>query len=68
MAVASKDKNLILGAWGCGIFGNNPETIANLFLQEIELRKGYFENVIFAIPGEKSHNHQVFLEEIKSFI
>ena len=46
---------LILGAWGCGAFYNNPETIANLFKNAIEegLASKYIA-IYFAIPGE--HN------------
>ena len=56
-----KHKNLILGAWGCGVFGNDPEVIAKLFEQYlINDFKGVFEKVIFAIPGKESTNYKVF--------
>ena len=54
---------LILGAWGCGVFNNDPETIAHLFktllLGEFS---GVFGEAIFAIPGKDSYNHKVFAE------
>lgn len=56
---------LILGAWGCGVFGNDPRQIATDFKEMIELDfKGCFEKVIFAIPNENSINHKIFKEVI----
>ena len=54
-------KNLVLGAWGCGAFGNNPDTVAKYFydlLFEEDFRFA-FENIIFAIydRGEKKNFH-----------
>lgn len=49
-------KNLVLGAWGCGAFGNNPNEVAGYFRQVLE-DEGYgkcFEEVCFAIYGR--HN------------
>lgn len=42
---------LILGAFGCGVFKNNPERVANLFKQWIDEHPGVFETVVFAIHG-----------------
>jgi len=44
--------DIVLGAWGCGVFQNDPATVARLFdeaLSEIP----YFRKVIFAVldPG-----------------
>lgn len=41
-------KNIILGAWGCGAFGNNPYTVANAFMAGLEVIP-YFEHVAFAV-------------------
>ena len=61
IAEDNDERILILGAWGCGVFHNDPKTIAELFKAELEDEfKGAFDKVIFAIPGEKSNNHQVF--------
>ena len=41
---------LVLGAWGCGVFGNDPELVADLFKEELSLRfDGVFDEVVFAV-------------------
>jgi uncharacterized protein (TIGR02452 family) len=43
-------RNLLLGAWGCGVFGNDPEMIAGLFREAFDNKfSGCFQNVLFAI-------------------
>lgn len=52
---------LILGAWGCGAFNNDPLIVATTFKKFLTQEyAGVFDKVIFAIPGEESVNHQVF--------
>ncbi|NOX58919.1 MAG: TIGR02452 family protein [Planctomycetes bacterium] len=53
-ALASEQnyRHLILGAWGCGVFGNQPEQIAELFarflLDDARFAQ-QFETVVFAV-------------------
>lgn len=45
--------NLVLGAWGCGAFGNKPCVVAGLFTQAL-VEDGFgemFDEVCFAIRG-----------------
>ena len=45
-------KVLVLGAWGCGVFQNNPDDIARYFhyhLLENPKFNGLFEKVVFAV-------------------
>ncbi len=54
---------LVLGAWGCGAFGNDPERIAGIFQHAMQGRfMGQFDEVVFAIsdPNPKSHCHRSF--------
>lgn len=52
---------LILGAWGCGVFNNDPEEIARLFKGFLEDEfRGVFSEVVFAIPGKESRNYKLF--------
>jgi putative RNA 2'-phosphotransferase len=51
---------LVLGAWGAGVFGNDPVMVADAFgtLLEGEFA-GAFPEVIFAVPGD-GPNHDAF--------
>lgn len=49
---------LILGAWGCGVFGNDCREIAELFHHTLmEDFRGVFERVIFAILDWSEDRH-----------
>ena len=62
--------SLVLGAWGCGAFGNPPELIAQLFidvLNEDEFR-GRYKDIRFAIiedHNSKGRNYQTFKNVIE---
>ncbi len=65
--IASKENVdiFILGAWGCGVFGQDPLVVASCFK---ELLDDYdFEEVIFAVPRGMNDNYynfnKIFLEE-----
>ena len=52
LAVAAEHghRALVLGAWGCGVFGNDPALIARLFSQALEGPLGnHFSRVVFAV-------------------
>lgn len=55
---------VILGAFGCGVFGNDPRFVAKTFRSQGVLHRG-FKRVVFAIPNSKSVNHRAF-EEVYS--
>ena len=56
-------KTIILGAFGCGIFKQNPEEVANIF-KELLIFGGYnFNNIYFAIPY--GNNYKVFARVLK---
>lgn len=62
--VSAKKRNcdtIILGAWGCGAFGNSPHMVASMFKKVLD-RYFLFEDVIFAIPDENGRNYEVFRE------
>lgn len=48
VAHANGHKNVILGAWGCGAFGNDPEMVAKAFMLAVS-KVPYFEHVTFAV-------------------
>lgn len=48
--------SLILGAWGCGVFKNDPYEVAKLFKKTLPLLQEKYTSIIFAIPDEKLLN------------
>lgn len=61
MAYVEKVDTLILGAFGCGVFGNDPYEVATIFKELLKLKyHNCFDKVIFAIPGGK--NFEAFVE------
>ena len=50
-------KNIVLGAFGCGVFNNDPQVVGELFAQVLPCYD--FENVVFAVLGE---NYNTFKE------
>ena len=56
-------ETLILGAWGCGVFKNDPQRIASMFWHVInELNNEYafkrtsLKHIVFAIINDKNAN------------
>ena len=48
--------HLVLGAFGCGVFGNDPGMAAVWFRDWLRDHPGVFERVTFAIPGPGANN------------
>ena len=49
-------KTLVLGAWGCGAFGNKPEDVAQYF-KKVIVEEEYgkcFDEICFAIYGSEN--------------
>lgn len=72
VAAAHDEDVLILGAFGCGAFGNPPEIVARAFESSIEKYCYSFESIEFAIyhTSASSHNYTAFqkINRIKEFI
>lgn len=66
-------KNLVLGAWGCGAFGNDTKKVALLFY-ELFFEEGiqfYFENIVFSINNDEMKIRifrEVFGDKIEALI
>ena len=72
-------ENLILGAWGCGAFGNDAKFVSDLFLRALKDNdtveipmKDYFHSIIFAVPGKfgafsNLYNYNQFYKNFGSF-
>ncbi len=50
VAAAHGHRRLVLGAWGCGVFGNSPAVVAEAFAVALA-RAGTFDEVVFAVLG-----------------
>ena len=52
--------NLILGAYGCGVFGQDPLEVAKIFKEFLSGKYKCFNKVIFAIPNKLEVNYRCF--------
>lgn len=65
MALHQGNEVLILGAWGCGVFKNDPKEIAGLFRKHLQGKyKNKFKRVVFAVLTKKEEMLKPF-EEIQ---
>lgn len=48
VAAAHGHRRLVLGAWGCGVFGNEPAVVAETFRDALRENR-YFDHVVFAV-------------------
>ncbi|MCM1217376.1 MAG: TIGR02452 family protein [Lachnospiraceae bacterium] len=56
-----KADTLILGAWGCGVFGNSPAIVCELFDKYM---RG-FKKIYYAIPDSESQNYESFEDALR---
>lgn len=61
-------RRLILGAWGCGAFRNDPEVVARAFKIALESRGHYFDEIRFAIPTRYNLQSQVNAEVFRGVL
>jgi len=58
IAAHHRHDSLVLGAWGCGVFGNDPEAIAKLFKTALDGKfKDTFKCVAFAVLDRSFSGH-----------
>ncbi len=62
IAVSNGHKALVLGAWGCGAFKNDPTMVAHAFGEVAEKYDGQFELLLFAVldVGLRQGNFEPF--------
>jgi len=50
LCAQKQHQTLVLGAWGCGVFRNDPKDIAQLFKEALSNQfAGQFKRVVFAV-------------------
>lgn len=66
LAAAQKVDHLVLGAWGCGVFGNSVDFVTRAFMDAItrDFRHS-FKSVSFASPSAK--NYQVMFKVVSEY-
>lgn len=65
IAAMNRVDTLILGAFGCGVFGQDPIEVATIFKEYLDECPYVFDKVIFAIPNKESANFLAFKEVLK---
>jgi uncharacterized protein (TIGR02452 family) len=73
VSLAAKNgvQNLILGAWGCGVFKNDPNLMSQYF-SEVLIGEGYsvdFKNVVFAVINDHNsvgNNYDIFYKNLNN--
>jgi uncharacterized protein (TIGR02452 family) len=53
VAAAHGHRRLVLGAWGCGVFRNDPATVAEAFAGALAKQSAHLDEVVFAILDKR---------------
>lgn len=62
IAKDNRVSTLILGAFGCGVFGQDATEVAGIFKKLLESTHKCFDRVVFAIPDNKGNsNYEKFM-------
>lgn len=58
---------LVLGAFGCGAFRNDPEVVANAYKTALQVFPKVFDKIEFAVycPPGRSENYDTFRKVLK---
>ena len=60
-------KNIVLGAWGCGAFNQDPVIVSKAFCNVLNTYGGYFDHIVFAIIDNQSTNYTVFKDTFDQY-
>ncbi|MEO1260431.1 MAG: TIGR02452 family protein [Bacteroidota bacterium] len=64
IALANDHRIIVLGAWGCGVFRNNPDDMARYFRGVIDAKfDNAFEKIVFAIYARNDRFVTPFIRE-----
>ncbi|HEY7123265.1 MAG TPA: TIGR02452 family protein [Ktedonobacterales bacterium] len=73
LAASQQCNALVLGAWGCGVFRNDPNTVAAIFYEYLRPEgqySGYFRHVLFSIYDSPSQQkmYGVFVRQFADLV
>ncbi|SEW50982.1 TIGR02452 family protein [Chitinophaga arvensicola] len=73
VAVIQGQTTLILGAWGCGVFRNDPNDVADWFAQQLlhnDIFKNAFRHIVFAVydSSDKQVNRKAFDQKFAPYV
>jgi uncharacterized protein (TIGR02452 family) len=56
---AKNNSSLLLGAWGCGVFQNDPKEVASTFMAHLKTKRfrSWFKKVVFAVYDQSEGNN-----------
>lgn len=57
-------KKVVLGAWGCGVFGWDADTVAELFREELARGTHAIELAIFAVSRDRFNENLQHFEHV----
>ena len=66
VAAAHRHRRLVLGAWGCGVFRNDPAHVAQAFADALARFAGSFDRVVFAVRDPGGRNIAAFQRQFGS--
>ena len=67
IALENKHSVIVLGAWGCGVFRNNPIDIASYFHEILSTTfKDKFDKIVFAIYSKNEKFIRPFIDQFDS--
>lgn len=68
IGIEHRHASIVLGAWGCGVFKNDPNAIARLFKEALQSRfLGAYQTVVFAVLNASRNRNtlQIFENEFR---
>ena len=69
VAILNNNRSIVLGAYGCGVFKNDPYNVAQYFKTILidENLRSYFDRIIFAVIGSASKNYDAFEQVFEQY-
>lgn len=56
-------KNIVLGAFGCGVFGNDVKEVASIWSELQTTYNGLYKNIVYAVTDKKMY--KIFKEKLE---